>query len=908
MLTTGKKGMTAQATIDYYTKDLANADYYLDDTVLSYWSGKLADKLGLSGEVERDDLFAVVKNRHPQTGEKLKPREHKNMRSSQDLTVSLGKDLSILRALTKDPEVKKDITDSVIAANDVMLKEMEKLVQVRTHKGLATKNIYTGNMLISSYLQSTTRPVNGFVTPQDHVHNLIKNITEIPKGAHWNGKGTPYRSADLRKIMDNRPYLQQVFHNELAKQLIDKGFPITRTEKGYHITGISREAIERFSLRTKQIEDFAKANNITDPKIKGGLGAKIRDGKKTALPKEQQIAYWNHILPDDTRKVIDNIRNDDSGTPHIPSGKALAHALEHHLQNDSKVDEKRLLATAMRYGVGSVSVDSLRAEYNNHDVLIDVHKGRRIVTVKSIWEEEETSKQIVRDGRWKFAAFAKQDFNIPDFFNKKQRSAVKRILKSTDLYTPLRGKAGTGKTTVLKAVADVIERKQEVVALAPTNSAKDNLKEDGLTHAHTVDMFLHSPKLQEQFKGQVMMLDEAGMVGFENFNKLMKIVDENNMRIIAVGDEKQHNSVPRGDAFRVLNKYAGVRPILLDENIRQQTEDHKKAVDALSRGNAEQGMKYLEKGNSIKKVPADNLHKSLAKEYIDSINTSQSTIVVSPTHKAKDKVTAEVRKLLKESGQISEEERIYQIHKVMHLSDAEKKDVRNYEAGQNIEVNQNMHGFTKGERLTVSHVIDDEVLVTNKDGTVKKLDIQHAKRFNLYEHKEEGFAKNDIIRITKGGTSIVDGKKTRFNNNSRYTITGYTPDGDFKLEGGRILSKEFGNIDHGIAITSHSSQGLTYDQGIIDMSDDTKGKASNMEQFYVSVSRSRYGVSVYTSDKKELLEQVKKSNERKSATEIFKERHKFWSDKLQEVIDQYRRTQAYLQHMSRNDRGIEPSR
>lgn len=426
MLTTGEKGMTAQQTVDYYTKDLAKSDYYLDDNVLSYWSGKQADRLGLYGEVERDDLYAIANNRHPQTGEKLKPRERKNMRSSQDLTVSLGKDISILRALTNDPQVRKDIEDSIIAADKMMIGEMEKMVQVRTHIGLATKNVNSHKLLVSSHLQSTSRPVDGYVMPQDHMHHLIHNITEIPEGAKGADSGNPYRAADIKQIMLNRPYLQQIFHNELAKQLIDKGFPITRTEKGYHITGISREAIDLFSPRKKQIEDFAKAHNITDPKIKGNLGAKIRDSKKSALPKEQQIAYWNHILPDDTRKVIDNIRNDDSGTPHISSSKALAHALEHELQNESKVDEKRLLATAMRYGVGSVNIQTLRAEYGEHDVLIDVEKGRRIVTVKSIWEEEETTKNIVRNGRWQYAPFAKQDFNIPEFFNKKQRSAVKR--------------------------------------------------------------------------------------------------------------------------------------------------------------------------------------------------------------------------------------------------------------------------------------------------------------------------------------------------------------------------------------------------------------------------------------------------------------------------------------------------
>lgn len=454
----------------------------------------------------------------------------------------------------------------------------------------------------------------------------------------------------------------------------------------------------------------------------------------------------------------------------------------------------------------------------------------------------------------------------------------------------------------------MIEREKEVVALAPTNSAKDNLKDDGLTNAYTVDMFLHSPKLQEQFKDQVMMLDEAGMVGFQNMSKLMKIAKENNMRMIAVGDEKQHNSVPRGDAFRVLNKDAGVRPIVLDENIRQQTEDHRKAVDFFSRGKVELGVKQLDRSNAIKEEPADKIHKLIAEEYINVINTGQSTLVVSPTHKGKDKVTTEIRKLLKESGKISEEERIYNIHKVMHLTNAEKKDVRNYEEGQHIAINQNMRGFTKGEHLAVTHVTDDEVFVTNKSGTIKKLDTNNTQRFNFYTHKEEGFAKNDIIRITKGGTSTVGGKKTRFNANDRYTIKGYTPDGNFKLEGNRILSKEFGNIDHGIVTTSHSSQGQTVDKVIVDMSNDTKGKASNMEQFYVSVSRGRYGVSIYTSDKKELLEQVKKSNERKSATELFKERHGFWTDKLQQVVEHYRRTQAYLQHMQQNDRDIAPSR
>lgn len=899
MLTTGKKGMTASQTIDYYTKDLANPDYYLDDNVLSYWSGKLAEQFELSGEVERDDLFAVVKNRHPQTGEKLKPRERANMRASQDFTVSAGKDISLLYTFTKDDEVKKDIQDSLINANNTMLKEMEKMVQTRTHRGLATKNVNTYNMLFSSHLQSTSRPVSGIVTPQLHIHNLAKNITVIDD---------KYRAADLKQIMLNRPYLQQVFHNELAKQLIDKGFPITRENDHYHITGISREAVDAFSLRTKQIEAFCEANHITDPKIKGDLGAKIRDSKTSALPKEQQLAYWNHALPDDTRKVIDNIRNDDSGTPHISASKALAHALEHELQNVSKVDEKRLLATAIKYGIGSVNLETLRAEYAAQNVLIDLEKGRRIITTQSIWEEEQSTKNIVGNGRWQYTPFTRQDVTVPEFFNKKQYSAMKRVLKSTDIYTPIKGQAGTGKTTVLKAVADVIEKDKDVIALTPTNSAKDKLKEDGFANTHTVDKFLYSKALQEQFKDQVIMLDEAGMVGWQNMSKLMRIVKDNNMRVIAVGDEKQHNSVPRGDAFRVLNKDAGLRPIILDEIIRQKPQDYRKAVRFLSRGEVAFGVNQLDKMGAIQEAPVEEIHKRAAHDYVSTINKGRSALVVAPTHIEKDKVTTEIRQALKANGKISEQERLFEIHKVMHLTNAEKKDVRNYEQGQHIHINQNMQGFTKGERVTVTGISGDEVMVANKEGEVKALDIDKAKRFNFYDTESIPLAKGDIIRTTKGGTSQTKSQKQYFANNSRIEIEGFTSDGDIRLPDGRIISKEFGNIDYGFVTTSHKSQGQTVDKVIVSMGDDANGQASNMEQFYVSVSRGRYGVSIYTSNKEELLEQVKKSNERKSATELFKERHGFWSDKLQQVVDHYQRTQAYLEQMKQNTKDMEMSR
>jgi predicted RNA-binding protein with PIN domain len=48
--------------------------------------------------------------------------------------------------------------------------------------------------------------------------------------------------------------------------------------------------------------------------------------------------------------------------------------------------------------------------------------------------------------------------------------------------------------------------------------------------------------------------------------------------------------------------------------------------------------------------------------------------------------------------------------------------------------------------------------------------------------------------------------------------------------------------------------------------------ASNQQQFYVSVSRGQEAVTVYTDDRAELLEAVKKGDERLTATELIASR------------------------------------
>src|SRR5205807_1204677 len=93
---------SASDAVRYYTH-LSQGDYLAQDgATVGVWGGKLAARLGLSGDVKAEDFAALANNRHPVTGEKLTPRMKDNRRVGWDVTMDVSKSASILWALGGD--------------------------------------------------------------------------------------------------------------------------------------------------------------------------------------------------------------------------------------------------------------------------------------------------------------------------------------------------------------------------------------------------------------------------------------------------------------------------------------------------------------------------------------------------------------------------------------------------------------------------------------------------------------------------------------------------------------------------------------------------------------------------------------------------------------------------------------
>jgi ATP-dependent exoDNAse (exonuclease V) alpha subunit len=146
------------------------------------------------------------------------------------------------------------------------------------------------------------------------------------------------------------------------------------------------------------------------------------------------------------------------------------------------------------------------------------------------------------------------------------------------------------------------------------------------------------------------------------------------------------------------------------------------------------------------------------------------------------------------------------------------------------------------------------------------LPLQDAASFQAFRSRTLSFAAGDRVRITRNGQT-ADAGKHRLNNGALYRIKRFDERGNIVLENGWTIGRDYGHLDHGYVVTSHASQGRTVEEVFVGQSSDSF-PASSREQFYVSVSRAKKKVTIYTDDKEALREAVSQSDERLSATEF----------------------------------------
>lgn len=868
----------------YFNNSLSKSDYYTNDQEMAgSLHGRLAERLGLGREVSKELFYTLCENINPKTGEPLTPVTRENRTVGYDINFHAPKSVSVIHALSNDNHIAIAFQASV---NEVM-KAIEADCQTRVRKDGLDENRATDELIWAEFLHQTARPVDGAAPdPHLHIHSYVFNMT-------WDKKEERIKAAQFRDIKRDMPYYEALFYKTLSDKLIKQGYRIRKNSKSFEIEGVPKTVINLFSKRTNEIGQYAKSKGIHDPNKLGEIGAITRSKKQKGMSmSELKILWRNQILALGETKSDEPIRFSKFDKVSLISDRACVdYALKHSFERASVMPERRLIETALRFGIGderTTSGDILKAVTNDNRIIRVKDRGRWSITTKEVLREEREMVELAKQGG-EIKPLYKE---IPPMeLDGQQANAVAHILTTSHRVSIVMGAAGTGKTKLLQTAEKLITQAgKKVMVVAPTAEAsKGVLVADGFKDANTVARLLTDKEMQNQLKDQVLWVDEAGMLGTKDMLALLRLSKATNAQLVLGGDTRQHASVVRGDALRILNTVAGIRAAEVSKIYRQKSFHYKTAVEDLSKGKVASAFGRLENMGAIQEVDPLKPNDELVKDYVALIKKGKSALVVSPTHKQGDDVTNAIRTKMKREGLLGKKELSATRLTNLNLTEAQKSDWRNFSEGQVVQFNQNLKKVKRGSQWVVNKADNKSVLIVNSKGDEYILPQGNSQSFDVLEMSTVNIAQGDKIKITRNG---FDEKYNRLNNGQTMDVVSVNRKGEIKLrnnQGKKIyeINKEFGHLDHAHCITSYAAQGKTVDHVLISQPAGTFA-ATDARQFYVSVSRGKETARIYTDDKTALLDYASQMGDRQSAIELVSKQDVHTDNVIQQQRKEYK--------------------
>jgi conjugative relaxase-like TrwC/TraI family protein len=887
MLTISKPLSAGQARA-YHAEEFGNAreNYYTEgERIAGEWHGKLAEQWGLRGEVREENFQRLSEGQHPITSEQLvryqTPREYANEsgekiktmehRAGWDATFSAPKSVSLTALVGGDERVREAHRESV----GVALDELEKYVQARLGGNLPAET--TGKWVAAKFEHDSARPVDGYAAPQLHTHVVFFNLTETANGET--------RALQPQELYRTQQYATAVYRSELAVRLKELGYEIERGESSQpEIKGYSKEYLEASSPRRQQIEE-----HLAEQGVRGAGAAQIaahqtREGKlelsheKMQERHKEMAAQFGHQPERVTRAAKENTQHIERDAPQEKAQSAVTFSKERNLEREAVADERALLRDAFKRSMGDATFGEVKDEFEKRvqsGEFIETSNrapGRAFTTGEMIGYERETI-QAMRARQKQHAAIASFETRREiekenPHLSESQQAAVEQILSSRDQVTALEGVAGAGKTTSLAAIREAAERDgYKVEGFAPTSRAAQKLSEAGIESS---TLQRHLTRSEEPHDGQkrLYVLDESSLASTKQMNQFLHRLQEQD-RVLLVGDTRQHEAVEAGKPYQQLQE-AGIETARLDEIVRQKDPALKEVVEQLSRGNVREAMEKLDaQGRVHEIVDRDERLKEIAREYAKK---PEGTLVVSPDNQSRREINEAIHRTMQGAGQVDTHEHKQRVLVArQEITGADRQWAGQYEAGNVVRYTRGSktHGIEAGEYARVERVNEKENLLTVKreNGEQVSYDPRRLQGVTLYRETERAFSEGDRVQFT------APYKEQHVANRELGTIEKMDARGNLQLrmDSGRSVAfnvKEHPHLDHGYAVTSHSSQGQTADRVLVHVDTEQAGeKLVNRRLAYVAVSRGRYDAQLYTNDKSHLTEQLSREVSHRSAME-----------------------------------------
>jgi conjugative relaxase-like TrwC/TraI family protein len=594
----------------YYTDHLPS--YYFDGAEPpGRWWGRAAGELGLQGEITPEAFHALLDGQHPASGADLGRKMGESSVRGFDATFSAPKSVSVLFGIG-DEATRAQVVEAHEAAVNAVLGWVQDQAHTRLRVHGHVMCVDTKGIVVGVFRQHTSRRLD----PQLHTHAVIANRVLAPDG-RW-------LALDARTIKLDQRTLSALYHAGLRAELTGRlGVRWAEPEHGIaEIADIPEEVLAEFSQRTSDIDQRLE---VKLGRFRRNLGRDPTPEERWRLEREAVIdsrpakphginhgdlhAEWQDRVRElgldpvrVVRSAIGRQRTFARVDPTLMSAQALG-ALQLSQSSWRTAEVLRELAASFPTTVPVVAKEltgwlGALAERTVEEQCVDLRppiapgmplrRDSRPVTEAAV--ERRLTSQAILEQEQRLTTWAERRLAQPASLGSVdghgldlgQVKVAATVAGHRDLEL-VEGPAGAGKTTALAAAVSSLQNQgRSAFGVAPTAVAAQVLASETGMHADTLDKLLIEYSLTERppvpeyelARGATVIVDEAGTASTPTLARLAELADQEDWRVVLVGDPRQFSAVGRGGMFAHLIQRHGATELEQVHRFTQEWERH----------------------------------------------------------------------------------------------------------------------------------------------------------------------------------------------------------------------------------------------------------------------------------------------------------------------------------------------
>ncbi|EED0883152.1 conjugative transfer relaxase/helicase TraI [Escherichia coli] len=615
--------------------------------------------------------------------------------------------------------------------------------------------------------------------------------------------------------------------------------------------------------------------------------------------------------------------------------QAVNLAIPRAQQGQVHLSEIALLSEAVKSGQPLADVRTEIARQVGSGELIQLDSvagaGNRILVPRVAYEMEKSIIRHIAEGKDAVQPLMSlTPASVLSGLTAGQREATRTVLENTDRFMAIQGYAGVGKTTQFRAVMGALNTLSEsvrpqVIGLGPTHRAVHEMREAGVD-ARTLASFLSETRQAIQagetpdFRNVLFLTDESSMVGNRDMAELYQLVAAGGGRMVSSGDTAQLQAISTGQPFRLVQQRSAIDTVVMQEIVRQ-TPALRPAIESIISGQVDTSLRQVDDVSpqqvprqagawvpeksvmeirKPEKEPEPEQGRTAAQEALKPEQLSpartdiiaairddwmgrtpeaqQQTLIMAELNADRHAINEAIHVARHEKGDTGAEERTFTVLEPLRVPDNALRAAETFAEYIGAVAMMNERYWTVAEVDTQDAV----VTLRNADGESVLLSPQQntAQDISLFTPRDLTISQGDRVRFTRSDTD------RGYVANSLWEVAGFTDEGAIRFRQGdqeKIVDPqamtEDRHIDLAYALTVYGVQGASERFAIaLTGTEGGRKRMASLESTYVTLSRAKEHVQVYTDNLEDWQQQVRQTDGGKTAHDLLHEKSDRESD------------------------------